>query len=160
MKKIVSSTLSHEFHVEHKGAPYCLNGKYMNSGEFIECNIKAALGYVPRKDANSAYNITSDIPEYNISVKSSKATLTSIELGETKSEIIKHYFETVCSDKWAYGTIQENRLITYIMDKTEFAMFLENFSTLQKSSSKCGSKTIVRIKATSLKMLEWFEGQI
>lgn len=160
MKKIVSAVLAHDFRPEHRGAPYFFNNCYMNSGEFIEYCVKAAYGFKPCKDSNTAYNNGADIAELGISVKSSKATLTSIELGKTKTEIINRYFETAIANAWAYGTIQDDALIIYIMDKAEFAMFLDNFSTVQKSSSKNGQKNIVRLKATSLKMLEWLEGQL
>ena len=70
------------FDPTHKGAPYTLDGEhYMNSGEFAEVADKMVKGYGSKKDANTPFDKGSDIEETNTSVKSSKATLTSAQIG-------------------------------------------------------------------------------
>ena len=91
MKKISTlTTIEYTFDPTRKGAKYTLDGThYMNGGEFAEVATKAALGFEAHKDANTAYNEGSDIPEINASVKSSKATLVNMKLADTFDESVQ-----------------------------------------------------------------------
>ena len=155
MKKMTyTNNLTYSYNPTHKGAPFTLDGqKWMNRGEYMECAIKAVLGYEPKKDANIPFNLGSDIPELNASVKSSKFTLTSKSLGSSFEENIKNYFKTVYSTTWLYGIELEEQIIIYEMTKQEFENFLREFSSLNE-------RKVIRCKATSLKMIKWFEDRV
>lgn len=151
MKKIVSEIkINFIFDTAHKGAPYSIDGKWMNGGEFAEVITKLILGYPAKKDANTAYNEGSDIPEIKASVKSSKFTLVNKKLANTFKESIERYFETVHSSLWIYTVVIENTATLYMMNKKEFEKFLYNFSSLNE-------RGVIRGKSTSGKMIAWLE---
>lgn len=154
MKKMIFElNLNYSYDKEHKGAHYLVNGKHLNTGEFTEVATKSGLGYEAKKDANTAYNEGSDIPELNASVKSSRFTLTSSKLADTFEKSIEIYFQNVHSTVWIYATIIENMINLYFMNKEEFKSFLESFSSLNE-------RGVIRGKATTAKMLAWLEGKV
>lgn len=147
-------TLTYTFDPTHKGAPYTLDGKHwMNNGEYMECAIKSVLGYEAIKDANVPYDMGSDIPEMNASVKSSRFTLTNMSLADNFEDSIRNYFETVHSTIWLYGVKLDEEIIIYEMNAEEFESFLREFSNMNE-------RKVIRAKATSTKMLKWFESKI
>ena len=78
----------------HKGAPYTMDGEhYMNGGEFAEVADKMVKGLGSKKDANTPFDMGSDIEETQTSVKSSKATLTSAKIGYDFDSIKNCYFD-------------------------------------------------------------------
>ena len=139
----------------HKGAPYTLDGEhYMNGGEFAEIADKMVKGYGSKKDANTPFDTGSDIEETSTSVKSSKATLTSTQIGYDFDSIKRCYFARVHSTNWYYVVILDDTMIIYNMDAAEFESFLDNWSTY------CKDRNIIRIKATSGKMLRWLDERV
>ena len=143
------------FDPAHKGAPYTLDGEhYMNCGEFAEVADKMDKGYGSKKDANTPCDKGSDIEETNTSVKSSKATLTSAQIGYDFDSIKRCYFARVHSTNWDYVMILDDTVIIYNMDAAEFESFLDNWSTY------CKDRNVIRIKATSGKMLRWFDERV
>ena len=96
----------------------------------------------------------SDIPEQKISVKSEKFSLTSGGQlkGDNLTEMLNDYFARVASVIFAYVT---NDYQVYEMNATEFREFLENFTRLEKDSTKNGGKIKVRAKTESQEMLAW-----
>lgn len=143
------------FDPTHKGAPYTLDGEhYMNSGEFAEVADKMVKGYGSKKDANTPFDKGSDIEETNTSVKSSKATLTSAQIGYDFDSIKRCYFARVHSTNWDYVVILDDTVIIYNMDAAEFESFLDNWSTY------CKDRNVIRIKTTSGKMLRWLDERV
>lgn len=143
------------FDPTHKGAPYSFDGvHWLNNGEFLEPCTKWLFGYEMKKDANTPFDKGSDIPEINASVKSSKATLTSVKLGSTFEEIKRNYFERVHSTLWIYATMIEDKIVVYLMNKDEFAEFMDCFGTY------CTDRQVIRFKSTSGKMIKWFEERV
>lgn len=156
MKKMIYHNLKkYTFDINHKGAHFTFNGKkFMNSGEFCEVELKYCFGLKAIKDFNTPFNEGSDIEKFEMSVKSSKATLTSMVLGNSFENVLKKYFEETASKTWAWVTIIEDTLTVYIMNKNEFKNFTENWSTFDTH------RNVIRYKATSGKMIKWFEERI
>ena len=143
------------FDPAHKGAPYTLDGEhYMNGGEFAEVADKMVKGLGSKKDANTPFDKGSDIEETDTSVKSSKATLTSAQIGYDFDSIKRCYFARVHSTNWDYVVILDDTVIIYNMDAAEFESFLDNWSTY------CKDRNIIRIKTTSGKMLRWLDERV
>lgn len=145
----------YQFDPNHDGAHYTLDGEhYMNGGEFAEVADKMVKGYGSMKDANTPFDKGSDIPETETSVKSSKATLTGAQIKYDFESIKRCYFERVHSTNWDYVVIVDDTVIVYNMNKTEFEQFLDEWATYNKN------RNVIRMKATSGKMLRWFDERI
>ena len=152
-KEVKAITINYTYDTAHKGTNYTLDGQHwMNGGEFAEVITKAVLGYEAKKDANTSYDVASDIEELNASVKSSRFTLVNKPLAETFDETVNRYFETVHSTVWIYTVVMEETAILYYMDADEFKEFLYKFAGMNER--KC-----IRAKATSGKMIAWFESK-
>ena len=146
--------VAYTFDPAHKGANYTFDGEHWtNGGEFAEVITKSVLGFKAKKDANTRYDVASDIEEINASVKSSRFTLVNFSLADTFEESIERYFETVHSTQWIYTVVIEDMVTLYYMNRKEFSDFLFAFTTLNE-------RNVVRCKATSGKMLKWFEERI
>lgn len=152
-KMVFELNLNYSYDKEHKGAHYLVNGKYLNTGEFSEIAGKSVLGYEVKKDANTAYNKGSDIPELKASLKSSRFTLTNCKLANTFEESIEIYFQNVHSIVWMYIIIIDDIVNIYVMNKEEFKNFLGTFSSLNE-------RGVIRGKATSAKMITWLESKV
>lgn len=154
-KTTTAINLAYIYDNNRKGAKYSLDGiHWMNGGEFAECMDKAVKGYTIQKDANTAYDMGSDIPETCTSVKSGKATLTSKVLGESKEEILNRYFETTHSTNWDWVIILDETVIIYNMNAEEFRLFAEEWSGYDNE------RKTVRFKTSSTKMIKWFEERL
>lgn len=152
-KEVKTITLNYTYDTAHKGTNYTLDGQHwMNGGEFAEVITKSVLGYEAKKDANTSYDVASDIEELNASVKSSRFTLVNKVLAETFEETINRYFETVHSTQWIYTVVMEDTCTLYTMTATEFKEFLYKFCFFNERKQ-------VRAKATSGKMIAWFESK-
>ena len=139
----------------HKGAPYTLDGEhFMNGGEFAEVADKLVKGFGSTKDANTPFDKGSDIPETETSVKSSRATLTSTQIGYDFESIKRCYFARVHSTNWDYVVIVDDTVTVYNMNAEEFEAFLDNWATY------CKDRNVIRFKSTSVKMLQWLEERI
>jgi len=137
------------------GAHYTLNGvNWMNGGDFAEAALKATLGLPAVKDANTAYDVASDIPELSASVKSSKATLVNKVLGESFAEVKARYFQNVVSTAWVWVSIQNETVISYSMNEAEFDSFMTEWASFDSK------RKVIRFKAESLKMLNWLESKV
>lgn len=153
-KQVYSVSVPYTFDPSHKGAPYTFDGEHhMNGGEFTESMVKVHMGFECGKDANTPYDRGSDIPEIRASVKSSRATLVNKKLGADMAEILDTYFQNVHSDKWIWGVVIEEQVITYMMTASEFRAFTETFAGVNE-------RGVVRFKTTSGKMLRWLEERV
>ena len=146
MKKIEAEIrINYTFDNNRKGAKYTLNGlNWMNHGEFAEVVTKNILGFESVKDANTAFDKGSDIPEIKASVKSSKASLTSMKLADTFEGSMNEYF------KRTHSVIIDENATLYMMNEKEFRLFMMNFSSLNE-------RKVIRFKATSGKMVKFLE---
>lgn len=154
-KTVTTITISYIYDSSRSGAHYSFDGgaHWSNNGDAVEVFQKSALGFAPTKDANTRYDLASDIEELNASVKSSRFTLTNMKLADTFEESLDRYFETVHSTLWLYGVVMENELTTYYMDATEFRTYLETWAGLNE-------RGVIRAKATSTKMIQWLESRL
>lgn len=141
------------FDPSRSGAKYSLNDgeNWVNHGEFAEVMLKSVLGYAAVKDACGAYDVTDDIPELNMSVKSSKATLVNRPLGYDFNSFKDVYFHTCHSTKWAYVSTTTESLTVYYMDRDEFESFIDNWATFT------ADRKVIRFKEESNKMLRWLD---
>lgn len=138
-----------------KGAPYTIDGvHHFNGGDLSEICAKGLLGYAAAKDANTSFDKGSDIPELSASVKSAKATLTSMVLGDNFDDVLKIYFERTHSTMWIWSYVNGDEVELYVMDKVEFEEFTKLFA------SWASDRKVIRYKTTSKKMTEWFEAHI
>lgn len=155
MKRIESEIkIDYTFDNNRKGAKYTLNGlNWMNHGEFAEIVTKNILGFESVKDANTAFDKGSDIPEIKASVKSSKASLTNMKLADTFEESVNEYFKRTHSKIFIYTVIIDENATLYTMNKKEFRLFMMNFSNLNE-------RKVIRFKATSGKMVKFLESLI
>lgn len=143
---------NYEFRAEHKGAPYTLDGiHYMNGGEFAEVAFKAVNGFEAVKDANGRFDLVDDVAELNASVKSGKATLTSVKLGSDFDTTLANYFKAVHSTKWIWVAIIDGVVNWWMMNRAEFAEFVRVFGTWT------ADRQVIRFKAMSSKMVKWFD---
>lgn len=151
-KTVFNTTITYEYNEAHSGAHYTLDGgrTFMNGGEFNEVNLKHCLGYAGHKDANTRYDEGSDIPEIACSVKSSKATLVNMVLGETLEETLTAYFANTASKLFCWTFVENGNTIAYFMNANEFRVFTETFANYDKE------RKVVRFKAQSGRMLKWF----
>lgn len=154
-KFTAENTLAFTFDASHKGAPYTIDGgaHWMNGGDFAEIALKNAFGLPAVKDGNGDFRDVSDIPEYNLSVKSSKATLTCVKLGNSAEEILANFFSVCASDKFAWVIILDNVVNAYIMNAVEFKNFALTWGRYD------ASRQVIRFKTSSAKMVAWLESR-
>lgn len=155
MKKAVFTNLkSYQFDAARRGAKYSLDGiHWMNGGELSEAELKYCMGYECAKDANTAFDAGSDLEELHMSIKSSKATLTSEILGKDMETSLDCYFARVASTCWAWVILMDGTLTAYIMDADEFRTFTTTWGAYNNEGR-------IRYKATSGKMISWFEERV
>ena len=152
MKMTTALNLSYSYDATRKGAKYTINGgaSWMNGGEFAEAAAKAAHGLDPRKDASTRFDVGSDVPEFHASVKSSKASLTNMKLADSFDASVTAYFEQVASSEFWYVSITDELVTIYKMNAKLFERFLRKFAKLNE-------RHVIRIAATSAKMLAWLD---
>lgn len=153
-KREFAINVSYTFDAQRKGAKYSFDGAhYMNAGEWKECLAKSVLGYANHKDANTAYNVGSDIPEIAASVKSSKASLTNMVLADTFSESVNTYFANVHSTCFIWVEVVDETVVLYMMNADEFRGFLYKYSALNE-------RGVIRFKATSSKLVSYLDSLV
>ena len=120
-----------------------LNICTVNAGIDIEKSIIYRLtGVLKEKHDNLKYDIATDCLQYQI--KSARATVCKCSLDE--------YLRTDKASAYIYGT---KTGLAYIMNKSEFRSFVEEFGTLTKDSAKNGGQEKIRLGHETKKMLEW-----
>ena len=154
-KEILSIPFTFAFDPSHKGATYTIDGmNYMNGGQFVQIGIVASLFDRIERPDHVPYNLGSDIPELNESVKSSKATLVNKILGNDFESSLQVYFETVASTQFSWNILIDSEIVRYIMNASEFRIFTETFAIFDNS------RKVIRYKATSTKMIKWLEDNL
>lgn len=152
MKMTREINVSFTYDATRKGAKYSINGgkNWLNGGEFAEIAAKAAHGLDATKDANTRFDEGSDVPEFHASVKSSKASLTNMKLADSFDASLTAYFEQTASSEFWYVSIMDELVTIYKMNATKFERFLRKFAKLNE-------RGVIRIAATSSKMLAWLD---
>ena len=154
-KEIHINPIAYTYNPAHKGAPYTINGeKWMNAGQLKQIiRIACLFGKLTGPD-NLPYNEGSDIPELHESVKSSRATLVNMVLGEDFQTTLETYMATTASTFHSWVILIDEQVITYIMDMDEFKEFTETFAGFDKS------RKVIRYREDSTKMVKWFESRL
>ena len=132
---------------------------YANWGNHCEQALAFTLTGEMRKHDKVPFYMDSDIPEYDMSVKSSGFTLASgnVNMGDTFDEKLADFFSRVHSNKFAYVTVN---MVAYVMNKSEFEEFLRTFAYMDRDSKKNGGLMKIKCRRESQKMLNWFESRM
>lgn len=131
-----------------------LLNNYKNAGQNAEQSLAYALTGEIRKHDKVAFDKGSDIPEFKMSVKSARFTLASTLQGESYEEMKADFFRRCASEIFAYVTKCGE---VYMMGRSTFEDFIDNFCTVGYSSSKHGHRKIIRMKSESFATLMWLK---
>ena len=131
---------------------------YTNNGQHAEQTLAYTLTHEIRSHDHVPFDEGSDIPEFHMSVKSSKASLMSGNrcTAQTKEGIIQEFIERSASTCFAY--VASDFAKAYVMDAIEFTEFCMLFAGLSRESTRNGGKVKVQLRAESKRMREWLEG--
>lgn len=132
---------------------------YKNWGNHCEQALAYTVTGEIRKHDHIPFDKDSDIPEMNMSVKSSGFSLASAKVnhGDTFDEKLQDFAERVHSDKFAYVT---QDFVAYIMDLTEFLLFVKTFCYWNRESTRNGGGYKIKCKAESKKMRAWLADRV
>lgn len=130
-----------------------------NKGQAAQQNLDYAITGKIRKPDHIPFDMDSDIPEVNMSVKSSGFTLASANIleAETFDGQLAEFATRVHSTEFAY--VAQND-VAYIMVLDEFLEFVKTFCIWTKESEKNGGKYKIRCRRESRKMMAWFEARV
>lgn len=133
--------------------------QYANWGRHCEQVLAYTLTGKIRKADHIPFDKDSDIPEFNMSVKSHRFTLASgnINYGDTLEEKIADFARRVHSTQFAYVT---DDMTAYIMDLDEFVLFISTFGYLTKESERNGGKLKVQCKHESKALIQWLKDRV
>lgn len=128
--------------------------KYNNHGMHCEQMLAYTLTHEMRDHGILPFDKGSDIPDFDMSVKSSHASVASGSLiyAQTKEGQISEFLSRCPSTLYAYVSFEN---VAYVMTKQEFAKFLEKFSFMDVESTQHGGQKKLRIRQESQKMLKW-----
>ena len=129
-----------------------------NAGQARQQDLTYALTGEIRKPDAVPFDMDSDIPEFSISVKSSRFTLASASaLSATTFEgQLNEFSARVHSEKFAY--VAKDNMV-YIMDKVEFLDFCHEFCGWEQASKKNGGAYKVRCRKESKRMIKWLQAK-
>ena len=132
---------------------------YDNFGNHAEQALAYTLTGEIRDHGDLPYDQGSDIPEFNMSVKSSGFSLMSANLCESEDfeEIIAQYMTNTASTCVAY--VAQN-MVAYVMNMEQFNEFLHQFCRLDRESSKNGGGVKVKMRKESKKVLTWLNERV
>lgn len=127
---------------------------YSNHGQHCEQMLAYTLTNEMRSADHVPFDVDSDIPEFHMSVKSSRATLASARAmrSTTYMEQIDEFFARTASTCFAYVSMEN---VAYVMNADEFRAFLLQFSSFQRESSTNGGGYKIRLNKESGKMLKY-----
>ena len=129
-----------------------------NAGQAKQQDLTYALTGEIRKPDAVPFDMDSDIPEFSISVKSSRFTLASASaLSATTFEgQLDEFSARVHSEKFAY--VAKDNMV-YIMNKVEFLDFCHEFCGWEQESKKNGGAYKVRCRKESKRMIKWLQAK-
>ena len=116
---------------------------YINNGQDIEQSIRFELTGEIAKADNLAHHLGGDC--LNFQIKSARASIC-------KGTDLKTYLDMDAATAYIYGT-QDGT--AYIMNRTEYEQFCNEFATPTTESAKNGGGTKLRLKSESKALLEW-----
>lgn len=127
---------------------------YKSNGQHKEQALAYVLTGEIRKADKVPFYMGSDIPEYGMSVKSSKFSLMNGNACESQTfeGICEEFFAKVVSTKFAYVT---NDMVAYVMNTEQFRQFVYMFCGLERESQKNGGRYKVKMRAESKKTIAW-----
>ena len=130
-----------------------------NQGRYKEKALAYTLTGEIRKGDRIAYDKGSDIPEYNMSVKSAGFSLMHGNLCEAQDfdGIVNQYMANVASTCVAYVS---HEMVAYIMDMTEFREFLYMSCSLCRESQRHGGRYKVKMRSESKKVMAWLSERV
>jgi hypothetical protein len=133
---------------------------YKNKGMHAEQALAYTLTNEHRKHDKLPFDKGSDIPEYNMSVKSGGASLMSGNFctKTTREGIVEEFLLRTASEHFAF--VVDDFSVAYVMTKIEFAEFLAKFTFASRESLRNGGKMKVQIYKQSKKMLAWFSERV
>lgn len=133
--------------------------QYNNDGQHLQQALTYTLTGEHRKADHVSYTKDSDIPEFEMSVKSARFTLMSGNLCEAQDfeGIVNEFFRKTASKCFAYVT---KELECFIMDAEEFREFICQFCGLSKESSKNGGRCKVQMRSESSKVMQWLQTSV
>ena len=151
IKAVNAIPFSYKYDASKPYTKYTVDGsKWLNKGEFNEAVRKAICGEGTDKD-RTAYNESTDIKRTRESVKSGKATLTNIYLGDTLEEVLLNFSISSKAEWYSWNYILDDKQYTYIMDLADFIYFSLRFARYDKE------RKVVRYKDTSTEMIKYLE---
>lgn len=111
-------------------------------------------GEVRRAD-KVPYNVGSDLPELNMSIKSERFTLMSANLckSQDKRKIVKQFFAECISELFAYVCVDCKTV--YIMTPSEFRTFINKFCKMERESGVKRKK--LRMGYETQTVMQWLE---
>ena len=116
---------------------------YKNNGQHLEQTFRFNLtGEIVKAD-NIEHDKGTDFLHY--SIKSARATVC-------KGTDLVAYLDTDKATEFVYIT---KDLVAYIMSKTEYIDFVNEFGTVTTESAKNGGKEKIRLGHETTRMLEW-----
>lgn len=132
---------------------------YKSNGQHKEQALAYVLTGEIRKADKVPFYMGSDIPEYEMSVKSSKFSLMNGNacICQDFDGIVEEFFNRVKSTKFAYVT---NDMVAYVMNIEQFRQFVYMFCGLERESQKNGGRYKVKMRAESKKTIAWLEKNI
>ena len=116
---------------------------YTNNGQHLEQTFRFNLTGKVEKADNLPHDKGTDFGNY--SIKSARATVC-------KGTDLATYLATDKATEFVYIT---KDLVAYIMSKTEYIDFVNEFGTVTTESAKNGGKEKIRLGHETAKMLEW-----
>lgn len=125
--------------------------QYKNNGQRVQQNLVFQLTGQLRKSDRTPFDRGSDIPEYDMSVKTYHFTLASNLNGSTYEEMKADFFNRCPSKRFAYVTRSN---MVYVMNRSEFSEFLDRFHEVDRSSK---GVTVIRGKREPKAMLQWLD---
>lgn len=140
---------------DHRGAPYTIDGThFLNYGQLVQiARVSVKTGQITKPD-NIRYDLDSDLSEYSESIKSAKATLVNMYLGDDLESVLNTYKSTTHSQLHSWCDLKDNELTAYVMDTDEFIEFTRLFGRYDHN------RKVVRYKTHSSLMVKWFESLI
>lgn len=155
------TTLEWVYDKGHAGSHYLINGSaaYKNRGELCESICKHHRGIYTEVNPNTDWETGSDIESKFASVKSSEGGLGRGIGGYNNSaeEKISYYLSNTHSTSFIWVELNETtkEVTEYCMNKTEFALFIQNFTRVHNMSNH--KELCIRFKKSSKKMIRFLE---
>ena len=129
---------------------------YKSNGQHKEQALAYVLTGEIRKADKVPFYMGSDIPEYEMSVKSSKFSLMNGNacICQDFNGIVEEFFQKTASKQFAYVT---QDMVAYIMTAEIFREFVVLFCRLERESSSNGGRYKVKMRMESKKVIEFLK---